>query len=323
MLDTTLGSMQMSIEQIKKVPGDAFDERIDRLDKSYSTLEGQLESQLETRLLGFAAQLEKEQLAGGTRSQQVYSAISELQVQVLVKDTCSAIEARWKAEIEHLRRSGESVSEQLSDLQNQQLRSAMLVKDTCGALQAQLKTETERLRSSDESLAEQFGEVQYHQLHSTISELQAQLLVDVGCAGLEARWKSELEQLKNFGSGSLADQFEELRKQHMQSAVSEFQAQVLVDDSCNALEARWKAELEQMKRSAESLANQFEDLHMRYEKETRAGGVCVPELVTSMLELKHINLPQQVLMEGRSNSDTDQPSATKRGQTKTYWALSQ
>merc|ERR1712008_342231 len=297
---------------IKKVPGDAFDERIDRLDKSYSTLEGQLGSQLETRLLGFAAQLEKEQLAGGTRSQQVHSAISELQVQVLVKDTCSAIEARWKAEIEHLRRSGESVSEQLSDLQNQQLRSAMLVKDTCGALEAKLKAETERLRSSDESLAEQFGEVQYHQLHSTISELQAQMLVDVGCTGLEARWKSELEQLKR-SSESLADQFEELRKQQMQSAVSEFQAQVLVDDSCNALDARWKAELEQTKRSAESLAKQFEDLHMRYEKETRAGGVCVPELVTSMPELKHINLPQQALMDGRSSSDTDQPSATKRG----------
>jgi len=97
MLEMQLGTLQMSIEQTKKTP-----------------------AQLETRLLGFAAQLEEEQLANERRNQQLDCAISKLQAKVAVKDTvretCSAFEARWKADVEQLRRSEESLVEQFEEL---------------------------------------------------------------------------------------------------------------------------------------------------------------------------------------------------------------
>merc|ERR1719362_177366 len=90
----------------------ALEERVGRLNKCYGMLEVQLAPvQLETRLSGFAAQLEEDHLANERRNQQLHSAISELQAQVLAKDTCGVLEARWSAEIAQLKRAGQSLAD--------------------------------------------------------------------------------------------------------------------------------------------------------------------------------------------------------------------
>jgi len=108
---------------------------------------------------------------------------------------------------------------------------------------------------------------------------------------------------------------DERRNQRLDSAISEFQAQVLVKDACSALEVPWKAEIAQLKHSEESLAEQFEEIHVRSEgrcltAETRVDCGFVPQLVGSRDDGPHtrMNTLQQALMERRSNADTRKPS---------------
>merc|ERR1719189_1589161 len=82
----------------------------------------------------------------------------------------------------------------------------------------------------------------------------------------------------------------------------EVEVQVLANDACNALEARLKAEIVQWKCSQENLTEHFAKLHKRSEQrcanlEACVGGVCVPELVSSMGEglQKRINTLQALM----------------------------
>jgi len=117
----------------------------------------------------------------------------------------------------------------------------------------------------------------------------------------------------------------ERRNQKLDCAISELQA-VVVKDTCSALETRWKAQIEQLKRSDQCLAEQFEQLQvwsdMRCSNlEARVGGVCVPELVASTADRLHkrMNTLQQALVERRSSGDTREPSVGRGRRNRCKW----
>jgi len=99
------------------------------------------------------------------------------------------------------------------------------------------------------------------------------------------------------------------QNQHLDTAISELQAQVLVNDACSALEVPWK-----VKHSEESLTEQFEEIHGRSPRrcltsETCVGCGCVPQLVGSRADGPHTHMKtlQQALMERRSIADIRKP----------------
>lgn len=142
--------------------------------------------------------------------------------------------------------------------------------------------------------------------------LEAQIWTLQMCVEQSNKAPAQLEtQLSGFTAQLKEEQrANERRNQQLHTKISELQAQTLVKDSCSVLEDRWKVEIARLKRSEESLAEQFRELHERSESrcstlEARVGGICVPELIASTADRLHkrMNTLQQALMERRSNGD--------------------
>eukprot|EP00419_Tripos_fusus_P046098 CAMPEP_0172824722 /NCGR_PEP_ID=MMETSP1075-20121228/18190_1 /TAXON_ID=2916 /ORGANISM="Ceratium fusus, Strain PA161109" /LENGTH=457 /DNA_ID=CAMNT_0013666047 /DNA_START=1 /DNA_END=1374 /DNA_ORIENTATION=- len=163
-------------------------------------------------------------------------------------------------------------------------------------------------------------------LQVAVSETQAQALANDACSTLETRLKAEIVHWKS-SQESLAEQLVELhaRSEKRCSAlearvgslcVPELDARVLANNACSALEARLKAEIVQWKCSQENLAEQLAELHTRSDRrcsnlEARVGGVCVPELVSSMAEGLHTRINAvQAVMERRYSGQ--KPTACSR-----------
>jgi len=135
------------------------------------------QNELQTHLSQLALQLQEAQLTNERRNQQLHAAISELQSQVHTSDNCSALEARFKAEIVHRKCSEDSFAEQLADVHARserrcsslearvdgvclpEFQAQVLVKEACIALEARLKAEIVQCKCSQDSLAEQLAEI--------------------------------------------------------------------------------------------------------------------------------------------------------------------
>jgi len=167
------------------------------------------------------------------------------------QDGFRLLEERIEVEVQERRRLWNSLMEDLGESQAtvKKLEKKLEKMDKleeclhkhCGVLQVQIGTLQRNIDHGGSS----------PQAYQTQKQLQMQM----------SRFAAQLQE---------AQQANESRNQELHAAISELQTQMLVNDNCNALEARLKAAIAQWKCSKESLSEQLSDLNGNCDSQSSA-----------------------------------------------------